>query len=249
MKIISVITVVYNDVDHISNTIESVLSQNVPVSDIEYIVIDGGSTDGTVDKVKSFGDKISVFISEKDTGIYNAMNKGIKYATAKWCMFLNSGDLLVKGALHALEENFNSNAAVLFGNTICSFSLGQIKYKEDYKEDEFPPVRHQSSFINTEVMKKYGYDESYKICADLDFFKKIYDLKYKFQYINKDVAVYDMDGVSAHSIMQYAKEKRLIGFKMSNADILKFRLKNILFRVAPKLYTYMYYNSMKKKHS
>ena len=212
MKLISVITVVFNDVNNISKTIESVLLQNIPPSDLEYIIIDGGSTDGTVEKIKEYKDKIDVFISEKDKGVYNAMNKGIKYATAKWCLFLNSGDLLVKGAFGALLENPGSNAAILYGNTICSFPQGQIRYKVLQKEGEFPPVGHQAAFINTEVMKKFGYDEKFRICADLDFFKKIFDLKYVFQYIDYDISIYDMDGLSAHNIITFVKEKKRIGF-------------------------------------
>ena len=79
MKWISVVTVVFNDVENIGKTIESVLSQDISQSELEYIIIDGGSTDGTVDVIKRYINNISVFVSEKDSGIYNAMNKSLKY--------------------------------------------------------------------------------------------------------------------------------------------------------------------------
>ena len=99
---ISVVTVVYNDVDHIESTIKSVISQTYP--HIEYIVIDGGSTDGTVDIIKKYKNSIAYFISEKDNGIYDAMNQGIEYANGKFVCFLNCGDFFADNKGKSLEE-------------------------------------------------------------------------------------------------------------------------------------------------
>ena len=88
--LISIITVCYNIKDEIERTCESIISQTA--NNYEWIVVDGGSIDGTVDILNKYKDKMSVFISEKDTGIYNAMNKGIKRATGEWCIFMNGGD-------------------------------------------------------------------------------------------------------------------------------------------------------------
>ena len=88
---ISIITVVYNDVEHIEETIKSVISQDY--QNIEYLVIDGNSTDGTLEICKKYSESISRIVSESDTGIYNAMNKGVKLASGEWLFFLNSGDV------------------------------------------------------------------------------------------------------------------------------------------------------------
>ena len=93
---ISVVTVVRNNVEHIAETIRSVLDQNYP--ELEYIVIDGASTDGTVDVVRSFGDRIAQFVSEPDRSLYDAMNKGIARATGDVVGMINSGDRYLPGA-------------------------------------------------------------------------------------------------------------------------------------------------------
>lgn len=250
MKLISVITVVFNDVNNISKTIESVLLQNIPPSDLEYIIIDGGSTDGTVEKIKEYKEKIAIFISEKDTGIYNAMNKALKYVTGKWCLFLNSGDVLEHEAFKALnvETCVADDVAIIYGNTIRSFQHGhRMRHRMTFKEGELPPVCHQSAFIKAEVMRKFGYNERYRICADLDLFKKIFDSHYKFYYVDRDIAIYDMNGFSAHNMTAFAREKREIGFKVSSLDMVKFYLKSCLFRLSPKLYSCLFYNSIKRQ--
>ena len=90
--LISVVTVSYNAVSTIEQTILSVINQTYP--HIEYIIIDGGSTDGTVDVIKKYADKITYWVSEPDKGIYDAMNKGLRRVRGDWCVFMNSGDIL-----------------------------------------------------------------------------------------------------------------------------------------------------------
>lgn len=247
MKLISVVTVVFNDVENIGKTIESVLSQDISQSELEYIIIDGGSTDGTIDVVNHYKDRISVFVSEKDLGIYNAMNKSLPYITGKWCMFINSGDILEKNALKALKNNVDAgwNVGIIYGNTIRSFPKGRMRHRMTFEEGKMPPVCHQSAFIRTDVMKKFGYDEHYRVCADLDLFKKIFDHHYKFLYVNQDIANYDMCGFSAQNMIAFAKEKREIGFKVSNLEIFKFHLKKILFKLTPSLYNHLLYLAIK----
>ena len=115
---ISVITVVFNDVKHIRETMESFFSQSW--EDKEYIVIDGGSTDGTVDIIQEYSDRLAFWCSEKDDGIYDAMNKGINHATGDWINFLNSGDLFASP--QSLEQAINrasdiNQADILYGNS------------------------------------------------------------------------------------------------------------------------------------
>ena len=117
---ISVITVVFNDVANIRATMESFFSQTW--EDKEYIVIDGGSTDGTVDIIKEYADKLAYWCSEKDNGIYDAMNKGIVHATGDWINILNCGDYYA--TKNALKEAISSTTdideiSVIYGNSIC----------------------------------------------------------------------------------------------------------------------------------
>ena len=102
---ISIITVCFNAVGVIEKTILSVISQTY--NDVEYIIIDGGSTDGTLDIVKKYENYIAYWISEPDSGIYNAMNKGVKYATGLYCNFMNAGDFFINEKV--LENIFTSN--------------------------------------------------------------------------------------------------------------------------------------------
>ena len=249
MILISVVTVVFNDEENIGKTIESVLSQDISQSELEYIIIDGGSTDGTVDVIKRYINNISVFVSEKDSGIYNAMNKSLKYITGKWCMFLNSGDTLCKYAFDILKivPNVTTDVAIIHGNVIRSFSQGKVREKMSFEEGEFPHVCHQAAIIRSDVMKTFGYNENYHICADLDFFKKVFDSGYKFFYVNQDIAIYDMNGYSSYNIIKYAKEKKKIGFKLTPLDMLGFYLKSFLARLWPLLYNYLWYKSERNK--
>lgn len=247
MKLLSIITVVYNDVSHIEETIKSVLCQPLDKSGWEYIIIDGKSTDGTVDVIKKYQKDIDIFISEPDTGIYNAMNKGVRLASGKWCQFLNSGDILIPDAYKIFNVKLNSNTGVLFGNTISSFPNCFIKQRFKYEEDALPHVCHQSAFIRSDLMKKFGYNEIYRICADLDLFKKIFDSGYKFQYVDIDISKYDMYGFSARNMIKYANEKRKIGFQISTIEFLKFRLKAFLYKLSHKLHNWLLYISIKQQ--
>ena len=124
---ISVVTVVRNNVEHIAETIRSVLDQNYP--ELEYIVIDGASTDGTVDVVRSFGDRIAQFVSEPDRSLYDAMNKGIARATGDVVGMINSGDRYLPGALELVAKSFAGHSlddTIFWGDVQYEF-LGRVK--------------------------------------------------------------------------------------------------------------------------
>ena len=201
--VISVITVVYNDCNHIETTIKNVLSQDY--KDIEYIVIDGDSTDGTKEIIALYSFRLK-FISEPDTGIYNAMNKGLKMATGDYLVFMNSGDLFTHTntlsivASHIL--NRTERPAMVYGN-----------YRES-KDGYFSPViparsykkvwygafaSHQSTFYNRKFLLDYNliYDESYKIAADYKL--NIEVVKYakdNILQIFECISDFDVSGVS-----------------------------------------------------
>lgn len=153
---VSVITVVFNDVAHIRETIESYLSQTW--EDKEYIVIDGGSTDGTLDVIKEYADNINYWISEKDNGMYDAMNKGILHSTGDWINILNSGDTFASPTAieYALKSIDLNKIDIIYGDSIevDKGSKRIITAPNTPKLLEYYPIyRHGSSFVRSNVHK------------------------------------------------------------------------------------------------
>jgi glycosyltransferase involved in cell wall biosynthesis len=204
MHKLSIITVNLNNSAGLRKTIESVVNQTF--SDYEYIIIDGGSTDGSVEIIKEFADKITYWLSEPDKGIYNAMNKGIKVAKGEYCLFLNSGDWLVSNFV--LDNVFSeiSGENVIFGNVFkfqsnvkTLIDKGFEKSKISLGDIYFGNICHQSSFIKKSLFDKFGlYNEEYKIVSDWAFFLKIIGLEnVSVKYINVNICYYDLTGISS----------------------------------------------------
>ena len=173
----SIITIVYNNVDTIADCMDSVIGQTY--KNIEYIIIDGGSTDGTIDLIKKYGNKISKFTSEPDHGIYYAMNKGISLATGDVIGFLNADDFYTDNSvIKKVVENFGSNSVdSCYGdihyvkrNNISvitrnwksgEFSIGK------FKKGWFPP--HPTFFVKRDIYNKFGnFNTSFKFSADVE---------------------------------------------------------------------------------
>jgi glycosyltransferase involved in cell wall biosynthesis len=176
---ISIITVVYNNRDCLSKTIESVRSQNYAY--IEYILIDGGSTDGTLDIIKQNEDIIYKWISEKDNGIYDAMNKGIKIATGDYIWFLNGGDMIYSNDTIQKIFSLSETAYVFYGDTELFDEHGQSFGRRKLKT---PPenltwknmidgmiITHQSLIVKRSIIPEY--DLKYKHVADIDWTIKV----------------------------------------------------------------------------
>ena len=203
MDKISVITVVYNDVDNIRTTMESYFAQSWP--DKEYIIIDGGSTDGTVDIIKEYSDKLAFWCSEKDNGIYDAMNKGISHVTGDWINILNSGDYYVDNySLENAITNINTNDVdVIYGNSI-EVRVNDDQFREagnNIKGMEYEPIyRHGSSLIRSKVQKKFLYDtdkeNEYGFALDWDMIYRVYKAGYSFKKVNILLEAFQIDGIS-----------------------------------------------------
>lgn len=194
---ISIITVCRNNEAILKKTINSVISQTY--KDLEYIIIDGGSTDETASLVAKYQENFPItFISEPDEGIYDAMNKGTQLATGDWLNFMNAGDTFydkdsINQIIPFLKDEFN----IVYGNT-------EIVYK-DFKtiKDEPEPeklwmgrIPHQSSFIKSSAMKKYGYNKDNKIVADLEFFMSVYYNGGKIKKIDQTISSFAKDGIT-----------------------------------------------------
>ena len=198
---LSIITINLNNVTGLNRTIESVISQTF--TDFEYIVIDGVSTDGSIDVIKRYVDKITYWISEPDTGIYNAMNKGILQAKGEYCLFLNSGDwLLNNNSLEvAFSSHFSEDIAYCDLKTVKeNKTVGEIVYSDNLTFNFFfnNTLCHQSVFIKKELFDKYGlYNEKNKIVSDWEFFL-IGLVKYNisFKHLSVFLTCFDITGVS-----------------------------------------------------
>ena len=200
MTKVSVITVVYNARSVIKETIESVLGQTYP--NIEYIVIDGGSSDGTVKVIQQFAKNLSHFESKEDRGIYHAMNKGIVRASGDWLCFMNSGDRFF--APTAIEEvvsylSHSDEPDIIYGSHEVRYR-GGIRRKVSalplegiWKGSRFS---HQSAMISSELNRAEPYDESNAIAADFEFFYRAYANQRKFLSVPVTVASVEAYGIS-----------------------------------------------------
>lgn len=214
---ISVVTVCYNTADTIEKTILSVVHQTY--QNIEYIVIDGGSKDGTVDIINKYKNRIAYFVSEPDKGIYDAMNKGIKAATGDWINFMNAGDLFASN--HIIDDIFGQEAKyvsqdVIYGDTIFNYSGSPITYKAkplstlDYRM----AFCHQSSYVRTALMKASGFDLRYKFVADYAFFHYLYSTGHSFLYLPIVMTYYSPEGGYTYSnVLKMIREEQLISQK------------------------------------
>ncbi len=199
---VTIITVTYNAGNLLERTILSVINQTY--TNIEYIIIDGGSTDNTVDIIKQYEDKISYWISEPDKGIYFAMNKGIQKATGEWINFMNAGDTFVsRTTIQNVMDNVNKNTELIYGNHVCDGTIGSVK---DRKITQLMPCCHQSLFVKTILMKQNLYNTFYQISADYDFILKMYQSGKKFQYIEEPIANYLREGFSDQNQIRWHLE-------------------------------------------
>jgi len=204
---LSIITINYNNKEGLQKTIESVLNQTF--IDFEYIIIDGGSTDGSKALLETYDDKINYWVSEKDKGIYNAMNKGILKATGDYLQFLNSGDWLLDECILSKVFNEPRNAEILYGNMNNILSNGTINLMVPLSETELtlanfntnirPTILHPSSFIKRSLFADGLYDENYSIIADIKFFiEKIIIKNCTVNYLPYTITNFNMDGISSN---------------------------------------------------
>ena len=206
----SVVTINYNNKDGLRRTIKSVISQTY--ADFEYIIIDGGSTDGSVDVIKEYTEHITYWVSEPDKGIYNAMNKGTSHATGDYIIFMNSGDCFHSSDVLSSVTNYQED--IICGKILRGNSIKPSGHQKDtitlidLIRDTLP---HQAMFIKREVMTKYPYDEKYKIYSDWKFcVEAIIVGNCSFRNIDIIVANYDISGVSASNNHQRLIDKEAI---------------------------------------
>lgn len=204
---ISIVTVCYNSAKTIRDTIESVLSQTY--ADVEYIIVDGASTDGTIEIVDSYRNQVSKFISEPDHGIYDAMNKGIAAATGDVVGLLNSDDVYEhKDVLTDVVSGFSerSSADIIFGDVVFASPDNMNRVVRYYRSSHFRPWKlrfgwmppHPATFVRREVYEKYGlYSLNYRIASDYEIFVRWMLLnKLRYHYLDAVLVRMRTNGVS-----------------------------------------------------
>ncbi len=196
---ISIITVCYNSEKTIRDTIVSVLSQNY--SDFEYLIIDGKSKDKTIDIINEFKDPRIVLISEKDNGLYDAMNKGIRNATGDIIGIINSDDILYdNNVFSTIVKNFDSETDIIYANVLyMNDDLSKImrNYISGEKNSDYWCPAHPSMYIKKDIYETIGtYNTSYSICADYDFMVRCNVNKVRYKYIDEYFVKMRYGGVS-----------------------------------------------------
>jgi glycosyltransferase involved in cell wall biosynthesis len=254
---LSIITINYNNAEGLRKTLASVASQTF--CDFEHIIVDGGSTDGSVEIIREYADSEAIrlegyeairqenskadkqalsphhlitsspitWISEKDRGVYDAQNKGIRLAHGEYCYFLNAGDTFC--ADDVLERMFSPNSLIasspnrlpdiLYGNEVIVDGAGQrVSVARGVKNPTFVDLynscmKHQASFIRRSLFDKYGmYDADMRICSDFDWFFRViaFHDEVTLQYKDVDIAYFENTGLSYHSPELCAKERQQI---------------------------------------
>jgi len=224
LPLISIITVVYNGEKHLEKTIQSVIHQTY--KNIEYIIVDGGSTDKTIDIIKKYSSQINYWISEKDKGIYDAMNKGLIAATGDFVWFINAGDLIYENNI--LEKIFNSSntislpfgegqggaADVYYGETEeinedgSVIGMRRLQTSKNLSWKSFAMgmvVCHQSIIIKREVTENYNLE--YRYSADIDWIIRALKKSKTILNTNLILSKFQKGGTSRHHIMESLKER------------------------------------------
>lgn len=217
MTKLSIITINYNNASGLLKTIESVINQTN--KNFEYIIIDGASTDNSLEIIKNNSSFITKFISENDDGVYNALNKGIKNATGKYLIFMNSGDVFFDETVTETFLNATiSSKDIYYGDAFYYTTEGYNRLEKNPENLDFWylktfGINHQATFFNKNLFNIIGfYNENYKICSDWEFLLKSIILhRATYQKIDKTICKYDFSGISAnpknHQLYLDEKEK------------------------------------------
>lgn len=213
---LSIITINYNNSSGLRKTIESVMSQTS--HDYEYIVIDGGSTDGSIEIIKEYSAKITYWVSEPDRGIYEAMNKGIRAAKGHYLQFLNSGDWLASsGVIAKMIENM-PDCSIFYGNMLKQLPKGRV-YRDACGQGKVSmftffrgTLNHSPALIKRNLFEKYGlYDETLLIVSDWKWYLVAIGLNNEdVKYIDFDVTCFDMSGISNTQHVLEKEERRKV---------------------------------------
>lgn len=223
---VSIITVSYNSADTIEQTIQSVVRQSY--KEMEYIMIDGASTDGTQEIIGKYAGCLGYYVSEKDDGLYDAMNKGIKRASGDIIGIINSDDWYEDGAVEHIVQYFEDHPDMdaVYGNMVIRNEYGEETLDIPQPLGNFGwmmPFGHSSVFVKKGIYEKFGvFDTQYKIASDHELLLRFYINKVRFGYLDRIVAYFRLGGLSTRKVREVIEEKYLIS-KIYAADFPNHR--------------------------
>lgn len=211
---LSIITVNLNNIHGLQKTMESIFTQNS--KDYEWVVIDGGSTDGSKELIEQNSKHIAYWVSEPDDGIYHAMNKGITAATGDYLQFLNSGDYLYSDDVYSSFIKLRLTADVVYGDAISVDSngneTGHFIAPGDIRLSYFWSHRlnHQATFFHKRCFERFLYNETYRVVSDLELYMKLLYHAYSFQKWGKCIVCFQTGGISSEMTTEHLQELRAV---------------------------------------
>jgi glycosyltransferase involved in cell wall biosynthesis len=247
--LISIITVVYNGAKTLEQTIQSVINQTY--NNIEYIIIDGGSTDGTLDIIKEYENHISQWVSEPDKGLYDAMNKGISIANGELIGMINSDDWYEDNAVELIADAYqkHSEKRIFHGDRFDVLENGTKSIRK-FHPSKFKflyygmTYNHPSMFIHRDIYKKSFYNINLKALSDYEFvLKQFLKNKNSFHYVPKTYVNYRLTGISANthwkeSSKDIFKIRRTSGFSITKAIFAFFFSRLVVITIRTFKYKY-----------
>ncbi len=236
----SVVTVTFNNAAELEKTILSVINQDY--SNYEFIIIDGGSTDSTMEVITKYSENIDHWVSEDDAGIYDAMNKGIGFSKGKWLNFMNAGDIYInESVLSKTFIDFNSynEYSFLLGNTIIKYDEMQKRFRGDINQIKYgTQFIHQSTFISRKYHLKNFYDTDESIAADYKFFYSAIHNKEPYFELNQDICLFASGGISdtkrIKSLIGGLRISLMIAFDIKVIVIYLFNIFKSVFKLIVK---------------
>ena len=247
---ISIVIVTLNTKSDFIKSVNSIISQTRKA---EIIVVDGNSTDGTIQEIKKFSNSLDKIVIEKDEGIYFAMNKGIRLASNEWIYFLNSGDIFFNNK--TLEKIIdillqNQYADVIVGNSLVKKNnyLVNSPRKKMTNNTVNSCFSHQSTFVKKELLIKHSFNTNFKYASDFDFFLKMFKLNKKFIYVDQYISINKFGGISdINRIKVYLEFKKIIFTRNKNfLNIIKIN-SLIIFNLIKKIFKLILPNTLIKK--
>ncbi len=206
--VISIVTVVLNNAAGFHKTADSVAGLDYP--SIEFIVIDGGSSDGTLRVIEEYASHIKIRVSEPDRGIYDAMNKGIRFATGEWIIFMNAGDVFADpGVISRIFDGNLGKEDLIYGDSIADYNRFCVLQKASPEDSLWKgmPFCHQAMLARTSILKSHGFSLAYPIAADFDLVYRMHSEHRSFHYFPQPVCIINVTGLSNQHYLQSWKER------------------------------------------